>query len=508
MTTSRASTPGTVYLVGAGPGDPGLVTVRGVECLRAADVVLYDYLVNPAIVEHASPGAEIVSLGRPGAGRSISQDDIIARMIEEARESRCVVRLKGGDPSVFGRGPEEADALRDAGIPYEIVPGITTGLAVAAYTEIPITHRDDASAVALIAGRERDDRENSALDYQALAAFPGTLIFYMGVRRAEEWSEALIEHGKRPETPVGIIRWCTRTQQETFRCTLDAVAETVDANSIRPPSVFVVGEVVRRAPDLSWFSARPLFGARILVPSSQATGERLRHRLSALGADVLLRPVLLARDPEDWAPLDAALDDLDSYDWLVFTSGNGVDYLLKRLSERGEDVRSLGGLEIAVVGQGTAERLAAHGVSADRVPEEFSSEGLARALVDEAEGKRFLVARTTRGRQVLAPALERAGGEVLQVVAYESVDVKDPDPEVSELLTKGEIDWIVVTSSATARALDNLYGSDLGSARLASISPLTSGELREIVHEATVEASPHTVDGVVSAILNSYRRGA
>jgi uroporphyrinogen III methyltransferase/synthase len=286
------------------------------------------------------------------------------------------------------------------------------------------------------------------------------------------------------------------------------VAETVDANSIRPPSVFVVGEVVRRAPGLSWFSARPLFGARILVPSSQATGERLRHRLSALGADVLLRPVLLARDPEDWAPLDAALDDLDSYDWLVFTSGNGVDYLLKRLTERGKDVRSLGGLEIAVVGQGTAERLAAHGVSADRVPEEFSSEGLARALVDEAEGKRFLVARTTRGRQVLAPALERAGGEVLQVVAYESVDVKDPDPEVSELLTKGEIDWIVVTSSATARALDDLYGEDLGSARLASISPLTSGELREIGHEATVEASPHTVDGVVSAILNSHRRGA
>jgi uroporphyrinogen III methyltransferase/synthase len=257
MTAKPSVAPATVYLVGAGPGDPGLITLRAVECLGRADVVLYDYLVNPAVLTHAAASAELVCLGHHSTGRALTPDEINARMLDEARKGRTVVRLKGGDPSVFGRGADETEALHDAGIPFEIVPGITAGLAVAAYCEIPITHHDDASAVALIAGRERRSKTTPCLDYGALAEFPGTLVFYMGVTRADEWSRALIARGKSPQTPVAIVRWCTREQQKMIRCTLATVAEVVAEHKLRPPAVFVVGKVVDRAPQLSWFDAQP-----------------------------------------------------------------------------------------------------------------------------------------------------------------------------------------------------------------------------------------------------------
>jgi len=258
VATSSSVAPGTVYLVGAGPGDPGLLTLRAVACLQQADVVLYDYLVNPAMLDHAPPAADLICLGHHSVGRSLAPDEITALMLREALRGKIVVRLKGGDPSIFGRGADETEALRNAGISFEVVPGITTGIAAAAYCEIPITHHDHASAVALIAGRERDCKAESSLDYGALAAFPGTLVFYMGVTRAARWSAALIKHGKPPETPVAIVRWCTREEQQVIRCTLGTVADVVGKKGLRPPAVFVVGEVVDRAPDLSWFAARAL----------------------------------------------------------------------------------------------------------------------------------------------------------------------------------------------------------------------------------------------------------
>ena len=256
MTTTPKAPPATVYLVGAGPGDPGLITLRGAECLGEADLVLYDYLVNPVILKHASDSAELICLGHHSTGRALSPKDIVAKMLEAVLGGRTVVRLKGGDPSIFGRGADEIEPLREAGVPLEIVPGITAGLATAAYCEIPITHHEDASAVALITGRERQGKSVSCLDYDALANFPGTLIFYMGVRKAERWSRSLVEHGKPPETPVAIVRWCTRKRQQTVRCTLATVVEVVKKQGISPPAVFVVGKVVDRAPELSWFAAR------------------------------------------------------------------------------------------------------------------------------------------------------------------------------------------------------------------------------------------------------------
>ncbi|MFC1628457.1 uroporphyrinogen-III C-methyltransferase [Gemmatimonadota bacterium] len=245
--------PGTVYLVGAGPGDPGLITMRGAACLKGADVILCDYLANQSLLDHAREDAEIILLGHHGSGRSYSQDEIVGLMTDRAKRGLSVVRLKGGDPSIFGRGAEEAEKLRAEGIPYEIVPGITTGLAVAAYAEIPLTHRDESSAVALVTGRERHDREGAAFDYGALATFPGTLVFYMGVSTADEWSRALIEGGKPPDTPVGIVRWVSHREQETHRCTLESVADHIRTHGIEAPSVFVIGSVVDRGPELSWF---------------------------------------------------------------------------------------------------------------------------------------------------------------------------------------------------------------------------------------------------------------
>ncbi len=492
-----------VYLVGAGPGDPGLITLRGVECLARADVVLYDYLANPAVVEHAAASAELVSLGDPDAGRARTPDEISALMVEHASRGKTVVRLKGGDPSVFGRGADETTALREAGVPFEIVPGITAGLAVAAYCEIPITHQDDASAVALVAGRERRDKVVSRLDYGALARFPGTLVFYMGVARVAEWRDALLEQGKPAATPVAIVRWCTLPQQRTFRCTLGTVADVVEREQLRPPALFVVGAVVARAPEHPWFASRPLFGTRVLASGSPGTSEQLRRRLADLGADVITQPAIRITDPPDWAPVDAALDRLERYDWVVFSSGNGVDYLLRRLLSRGGDLRRLARAKLAAIGSGTAERLARYHLRADLVPDEFVAESLAGALVGDARGRRFLVARASRGRTVLGTALERAGADVDQVVVYGSVDVEQPAAGVVAALASGDVDWITITSSATARALVRLYGSALGRARFASIGPLTSATLRELGHAPAVEASPHTTAALVEAILTA-----
>jgi len=507
MSASERISPGTVYLLGAGPGNPGLITLRAVECLQQADLVLYDYLANPAALEHAAATAELVCLGHHSAGRFLSPEEIVTRMVEEALCGKTVVRLKGGDPSVFGRGVDEIKPLRDAGIPFEIVPGITAGLAVGAFCEIPVTHHELASAVALITGRERRGKAESGLDYHALASFPGTLIFYMGVTRAGQWSQALIENGKPANTPVAIVRWCTWSNQQTMRCTLETVADFVKEQELRPPALFVVGEVVDQAPLVSWFANRPLSHTRVLVPGSPATSDKLRRRLTSLGADVLVEPVVRITDPPDWRPVDNALARLEDYDWLVFSSGNGVEYFLRRLFQQGGDTRRLGHIQMAAVGSATADRLSRYHLQADVVPDQFCAESLAQTLVSKAQGQRFLLAGTTRGPQILADAVQAAGGQVQKLTVYGSVDVESPNPSVSMALDANEINWIPITSSATARSLVRLYGDALRSARLASISPLTSAALRELGYPPAAEASPHTMDALVDAILQVAGQG-
>jgi uroporphyrinogen III methyltransferase/synthase len=495
--------PGTVQLVGAGPGDPGLLTLRGAQCLQHADVVVYDYLANPAVLEHAAPSAELVPLGPRGTAHYLRPDEITRRLVAEARAGRAVVRLKGGDPTVFGRLADEMEALEGAGIPFEIVPGITTGLAVGAYCEIPLTQQETASAVALVTGRERNAKEDSSLDYGALASFPGTLVFYMGVARSAEWSRALMDGGKPPGTPVGIVRWCSRTRQEMVRCTLGTVADVVAARDLRPPAVIVVGDVVDRAPERSWFSARPLFGTRVLLSGSPATSRTLSRELSARGAEVLTAPAIRIVPPPDWRDVDAALDGMAGYDWIVFSSANGVDALMGRLLDRGLDARALGGVKIAAMGSETEKRLAGHHLRADLVPDEFVAESMARALVGRGAGRRVLLVRANRGRRVLAEALTEVGAEVAEVAAYRSVDVEEPDAGVARDLAAGEIDWITVTSGAVARSLHSLYGPALSEARLASIGPIASAALRELGLEPEVEAVPHTAAALVEALVHA-----
>jgi uroporphyrinogen III methyltransferase/synthase len=503
MSESPVPKRGKVFLVGAGPGDPGLITLRGVECLSRADVVLFDYLANSQLLSHAPATAERICLGRHGKSRIWSQEEINARLVALAREGKTVVRLKGGDPAIFARGAEEALELARQGIEFEIVPGITAALAAGSCAGIPVTHRELASAVALVTGHEESGKEWSNLDYEALAKFPGTLVFYMGVTTAQSWTAALISHGKPASTPCAIVRRCSFPDQEKWTCTLGDVASLLGSHGkIRPPVIVIVGEVTTLAPTLSWFEKRPLFGQKVIVTRPREQAAALCDPLAELGAEVLVQPAIEIGPPADWSPVDAALARLSEFDWLVFSSANGVRFLLERLLSMGQDLRALGSVKLAAIGPGTAEELAAYRLRADIVPfDEYRAESLAAALAGRAPGKRFLLARASRGREVLAEDLTAAGGIVEQVVVYSSRDVATANEDIAKQLAEGKIDWLTVTSSAIAHSLANLFGESLGKTRLVSISPVTSATLRELGFAPVAEATEYTMSGVVRAII-------
>ena len=500
MRTPPLTDRGLVYLVGAGPGDPGLITKRGIDCLGRADVVLYDYLVNPLILLHAPANAEIVCLGRHGTDRILSQTEINERLIAHALQGQIVVRLKGGDPAIFARGAEEAEVLAANDIPFEIVPGITAALAAGSHAGIPVTHRELASAVALITGREQADSD-SKLDFDSLAKFPGTLVFYMGVTTCEAWTTALIEAGKPADTPAAIVRRCSWTDQETILCTLGRVTGELNERGLRPPVIVIVGEVCELSGTLAWVEERPLHGQTVLITRPQEQSISLCQRLTELGAGCSIQPAISIEPPSSWQPVDDALAKIEQFDWLVFSSANGVRYLLDRLIAEHGDLRRLSGARLATIGPRTADQLRQYHLHSDLAPEEYRAEALAAALSPDAKGKSFLLARASRGREVLSEQLTAAGGQVTQVVVYESRDIEAADPNIANALGTGTIDWITVTSSAIARSLDAMFGEQLGQAKLASISPITSATLRELGHEPAVEATEFTTDGVVDAIL-------
>ncbi len=491
---------GTVYFVGAGPGDPGLLTLRGAQCLGRADLVLFDYLANPAVLRHCRPDAELICLGRHGRDELWSQEQIQAALVEHARHGRCVVRLKGGDPAVFGRLAEECAALAAANVPWEIVPGVTAALAAGSYAGVALTHRDSASAVALVTAHESPDKTTADLDYPALAQFPGTLVFYMGVTTVEQWTKALIDAGKPADTPVAVVRRCSWPDQRVIYGDLGGIAAQVQSPKLRPPALFVVGPAVGRSGGPNWFTSRPLFGQRVLVARPLQQALEILEPLRELGADVLVQPAIEIGPPADWAPVDRALARLGEFDWLVFSSVNGVRHLLDRLWQLGQDLRALGGLRLAAIGPGTAAELQRRGLRTDLLPDEYRAEALAEALARGAAGKRFLLARASRGREVLAEQLLAAGGEVEQVVVYESRDVAGPHPEVAAALAAGQIDWTLVTSSSIARSLARMFGDELSHTKLASISPVTSQTLRELGRPPEAEACVYTLEGLIDAI--------
>ena len=492
---------GRVYLVGAGPGDPGLLTLRGAACLAMADVVLYDYLASPELLSHCRAGTQRICLGRHGHGRLLSQTEINAAIVRHALAGRTVVRLKGGDPAIFARLAEELAALSAAGLQYEIVPGVTAAQAARSHASLPLTDRDEASCVAFVTGQEKHDRSADRLDYAALARFPGTLVFYMGITTVGSWSRTLLDEGKAAATPVAIVRRCSLPDQQTFFTTLGEVAEFVAGKKLRPPAVVIVGDVAKPREIANWFTTRPLFGRTVLITRPDHQSDDLATRLLNLGANVLRQPAIEIGPPADWTNVDKAIEGLAGFDWLVFSSSNGVDSLLGRILALGYDMRRLAGARLAAIGPGTAAALATFHVTADLQPETYRAESLAESLGPQVRGKRVLLIRASRGREVLAEMLTGAGAIVEQVVAYESRDVAAADEDIIQELASGRIDITTVTSSAIAHNLARLFGDDLSKTRLAAISPLTASVLTELGHPAAIVAGIYTTDGLVQAIL-------
>lgn len=500
--------PGTVYLVGAGPGDPGLLTLRGQECLQRADLVLYDGLVNPLLLLHTHARAERTCRGESRATRSLKQQEINHRLIDAALAGQTVVRLKGGDPFVFGRGSEEARALADAGIPFEVVPGVTAAVAAGAYAGFSLTHREHASAVAFVTGHEDPAKSDLVVDYAALARFPGSLVFYMGLNRLGEISAALIAAGKPPTTPAAVISRATTPEQRTVTATLETIARESQNAGLHAPSLFIVGECVLQRETIAWYEHQPLFGIRIGIARAASQCTELIPRFAELGAQPVLMPTIEILPPEDWTAVDAAIDRLARFDWIVFTSSNGVSSLLGRMWERGLDARRLGAARLAAIGEGTAQSLADFHLRADLVPETFRAEALAAALVPHVVGKNVLWARASRGRDVLPTELRRAGANLEEVVVYRNVDITEWPADTQKLVSAGSIDWICLSSPSIARGIARLLPAsaraELGQRlRLASISPVTTAAAVEAGLPVSAEAVVHTWEGLLEAVMQA-----
>jgi uroporphyrinogen III methyltransferase/synthase len=502
--TPHAPRPTTIQLVGAGPGNPGLLTVRAVECLSCAEVVLYDRLVPERLLECVPAGARRVCVDEFHGCHPERWPHVYQTMIDAARQGKRVVRLKGGDPFLFGRGGEEAAVLRGAGIPFEVVPGVTAALGAAACAGIPLTDRRHASAVAFITGHQKPDAVDS-LDWAALARFPGTLVVYMGIARLPHLVGELLRHGKAPDTPAAIVRWGTTPEQQTLTAPLASLPAAVQTAGLKAPALVIVGPVVALRSELAWFESRPLFGKRVLVTRPRGQAGDMVRRLEELGAAVSLLPAVEIVEPADWGPVDRALAELGRWQWLVFTSANGVAALLDRLLRTGRDLRALGQVKLAAIGPATAEALRAYHLEPDLVPAVYTSEALAAALKECAVGQRVLLARADRGREVLRSELA-AVAEVEQVAVYSQRDA-EIDPGALAPLREGRIDFVTLTSSNIARALVRALDDEareqvrVGRVRLATISAVTSTAVRELGLPVAAEAQEATAEGVVQALI-------
>ena len=498
-------------MVGAGPGDPGLLTLKGKAALERADCVIYDILANDRLLGFARPDCERIFVKTLGPRPTVRQDEVNRLMIARAREGRVVVRLKGGDPFIFGRGGEEAEELVKAGIPFEVVPGISSGYAAPAYAGIPVTHRKFVSGVSFITGHEDPDEEGSGLDWSNLAASRNTLVFFMSSKNLPEIARALTQHGRKPETPVAVIRWGTKAEQKVVEGTLaDIVSRT---GTVQPPSITIVGEVVKLRQQLNWFERLPLFGKRIAITRAREQAGALRDALEELGARVIEIPTIEIRDPDSWEALDKAIARLATFQYLLVTSANGVRNFLRRLKACGRDVRDLKGLTIGAIGPATAAEFAQTGVKVDLIPKEYRAEGLLEVLDGhDLKGKAFLIPRARVARDLVPRVLVERGARVEVVTAYETLAPKLGAAEIEELLNP-PLDAITFTSSSTAthflKLLEDIpWRKKLEGTTIASIGPVTTATLQKLGLPVTVEARESTITGLVRALTEYFQQTA
>ena len=496
---------GTVYLVGGGPGDPGLVGLRAAQLLSTATVVAHDRLSPAEALTLCAQDCELIDVGKQPDRHPLSQDEINALLVERAGAGQAVVRFKGGDPFVLGRGSEEAQACLAAGIPFEVVPAVTAGIAAPAYAGIPVTHRGVAPAFAVVTGHEDPTKPETQVDYDALARFPGTLLLYMGVGQLERIAEALVAAGRPATTPAALVQWGTTPRQRSITGTLADIAQRRDEAQITNPAIIVVGDVVSLADELAWFEHRPLHGTSVLVPRTRHQAGELSSRLRELGAEAVEAPTIAiepAPDPDRLRDAVAAAAD-GAYDWVLFTSSNAVDAVWQQIDRLGGDARLLSRVRIAAIGSGTAAALEAHGLRADLLPDRATTEGLAQALLTAAgaDAPRALLPRADIATPTLTAALLDAGWIADEVDAYRTVPVAALDPGVRQRLVAGDIDVVALASSSTARNLfDLLDGAWPDGVRIASIGPVTSATCEELGLTVDAEADPHDIGGLVAAI--------
>ena len=498
---------GRVTIIGAGPGDPGLITLRGAQCIREADVIVYDHLVSPEILRHASEKARLIYAGKQGGKHAISQEEINDLLVAEARKGAIVARLKGGDPFIFGRGGEEAEVLKSAGIPFEVIPGVTSAVAVPAYAGIPLTHRSHTASVAFVTGHEDPAKGKSNLDWPKLAGM-GTLVVLMAIKNLSAVAENLIRHGKDAATPAALIRCGTTPDQETLTGTLGDIAQKARERGFAPPSILVVGGVVALRETLNWFETKPLFSRGIVITRPEAQADGFGEMLRLAGARVILFPVIRVAPPENWERLDETLGRLEDYRWIIFTSANGVAFFFQRLRELGRDIRDLKGIRIAAIGPATARAVDVLGIRVDLVPEEFVSEGVVKAFAGEdLRGSRVLLPRAAEGRDIIPEGLASLGAQCDIATTYRTVRSDRAASDLEPLFAAGKVDAITFTSPSTVKNFLGIMGPDFrlpSKVRIACIGPVTAAAARKAGLAVDILQERFTIPGMVEA-LKAYR---
>jgi uroporphyrinogen III methyltransferase/synthase len=504
---SAPTSPGIVYLVGAGPGDPGLLTLRAKECIEIADVIVYDYLSNAEFLRMARADSERIYAGKKAKDHTLTQDEINALIVAKAKEGKIVTRLKGGDPVLFGRGAEEAAELAAAGIRYEIVPGVSSSIAGPIYAGIPVTHRSHASQLTIFTGHEDPTKPESSLDYAHLAKTPGTRVMLMGVERMMEITQELIKHGASADTPVALVRWATRGNQQTLVGTLGTIAEQVKASGFKAPAVCVIGDVVKERENINWFEDRPLFGKRIVVTRTRHQAGGLTKQLSKLGADVIELPTIKIVEPKNLLEFGELVQDCYTYDWIVFSSPNGVEAFFKMFYKLYSDARSIGPAKIAVIGPGTAEKVKEYHMAVDLMPEKkFVAEGLIEKFKkDEAmEHLKVLWVRAEEAREVIAEGLNKMGAIVDEALAYRTVPERDDNQAAIARMTEEGADVITFTSSSTVECFFALGLELPKGVKIASIGPVTTDALKERGLKPDIEAQEYSIPGLIKAIEKHF----